>query len=112
MSSSLLLRFVLAFALIYPAASAILNPDAWIGYFPAFVFELGTPELVLLHGFGAIEIALAVWLISGWRVFYPALATAALLLLIAAFNFTQMDVLFRDIALAGAALALALIETP
>lgn len=101
-----ILRVGLAFSLIYPAVSAYLTPTSWIGYFPQFARELVSNDLVLLHSFGAIEIGIALWLLSGWRIFWSSLVAAALLVLIILFNTSQMDVVFRDISLLAMALAL------
>ncbi len=109
---SWLLQFAIAFAFLYPPISALKEPDAWIGYFPAFVQSLPIPELVLLHVFGLMEFIIGVWLLSGKNIFYPALASALILTLIVIFNLSQMDVVFRDISLILAALALALQNAP
>ena len=106
---SLFLRIAVAFALLYPAVSAWFTPDSWIGYFPPFATSIVPIDgIVLLHLFGALEIALALWILSGVKIFWPSLATAALLFLIVGFNLSQMDILFRDLPIALAAIALAL----
>ena len=64
--------------------------------------------LILLHAFGVLEVAIALWLISGWRVRTPAALAALMLLGIVAFNLSQLDVLFRDLSLAALAIALVL----
>ena len=63
----LLLRVGVAFAFLYPALSALYNPFAWIGYFPAFTLGI-VPDLVLLHSFGAVEIIIGVWILSGKKI--------------------------------------------
>ncbi|MBI2049194.1 MAG: hypothetical protein HYT29_02055 [Parcubacteria group bacterium] len=103
---SFLLRAGLAFAFAYAAFGLFLNPSAWIGFFPSFLLEV-LPQTVLVLGFFAGELALAAWLLSGWRVRAAALFSAISLAGIALFNLSQMDIIFRDIALALAALALA-----
>ena len=105
-TSSFLLRAGLAFAFGYAALGAFLNPSAWIGFFPSFLLN-AFPETLLLWGFGAGELALAVWLLLGWRVRPAALIAAAGLAGIALFNLPQIDIVFRDFSLALAALALA-----
>lgn len=102
----ILLRCAVAFAFLYPPVSAVGDPYAWVGYFPAFVRNVGH-ELVILHIFGAIEIIIGFWILSGWRIFYPSLAAAAMLALIVAFNSGDFQVLFRDLSIALAALSLA-----
>ena len=104
-----LLRIGVAVAFIYPPVSAWFNPYAWVGYFPTFIIDASPlSELTLLHVFGAIEIVIGVWILFGKNIRIPSLAAAVSLLLIVAFNWSQMDVLFRDIAIALMALALAL----
>jgi hypothetical protein len=105
-AADILLRIAVAFAFLYPPVNAWGDPYAWIGYFPTFVRDLGR-ELAILHVFGAVEIVLGLWIISGWRIFYPSLAAATTLALIVACNLGDFQVLFRDISIALAALALA-----
>lgn len=103
-----LLRAGLAFSFAYPAVDAWFDPFAWLGYFPAsLIAAAGTHQLVLLHAFGAFELLLALWVLLGARVRVPALVMAAMLILIVACNLAQMQVLFRDLAIALAAVALA-----
>ncbi|OGG44892.1 hypothetical protein A2673_03350 [Candidatus Kaiserbacteria bacterium RIFCSPHIGHO2_01_FULL_50_13] len=106
-----LLRVGLAFSLLYPPIAAYFDPFSWIGYFPAFTRGV-MPDETLLIVFGAVEIALALWLLSGWRVHIPAMLAAVLLLAIAVFNLGQFPVLFRDISIAVMAVALAIIHWP
>jgi hypothetical protein len=106
------LRLAIAFAFLYPPISAISDPNSWIGYFPRFVLALPIPAVVILHAFGLIEVVIAFWILYGRKVQLPSLAAAALLLGIVVFNFGDIGVLFRDVALAMAALALAFIPEP
>lgn len=106
-TSSLLLRLSLAFAFLYPAYGLWKHPADWLGYVPEFVRNVGLSEHALLLSLAAFHLALALWLLSGWRVRLPAVLGAAALGAIVYFNLNQLDVLFRDISLALAALALA-----
>lgn len=108
----LTLRVGLAFAFLYPPYAALSDPLSWQAYFPAFVQALPVSPLILLHAFGLLEVAIALWLLSGWRIHFPAALAALMLLAIVAFNFAQIDVLFRDLAIAAMALALALSPRP
>lgn len=105
--ADLILRAGVAFAFLFPALDAIADPDSWIGYFPKFMHGLA-PDLVLLHAFGAVEVALALWILSGRRIVWPSLIAALMLVGIVAFNLAQFQIVFRDLAIAAAALALAL----
>lgn len=106
------LRFGLAFAFLYPPLAAIADPLSWEGYFPHFLRALPIPPLVLLHGFGLIEVAIAVWVLSGRAIRLPAALAALMLLAIVAFNTNQFDVVFRDLSIATMAIALALWPAP
>ena len=105
--ADLTLRVGLAFSFLYPPLNALVDPTSWIGYFPQFVRGY-VPEMTLLHSFGVIEIALALWLLSGWKVFYPATLMGLMLLGIVVFDSGDFQVLFRDLSIAAIALALAL----
>jgi uncharacterized membrane protein YphA (DoxX/SURF4 family) len=104
--TSWLLRAGVAFAFLYPPLNAIGDPNSWIGYFPSFVHGY-VPDEVLLHTFGVIEVIIALWILSGWKIFWPCCIAAAMLVAIVVFNLPQLQVLFRDLAIAMAALALA-----
>lgn len=102
------LRAGVAFAFLYPPYAALADPYSWLSYFPSFVHAWGINELVLLHAFGVLEVMVALWLLSGWRIRIPAALATAMLLGIVAFNWADFEVLFRDLSIAAAALALAI----
>jgi len=104
--ADLLLRGAVAFAFLYPPINAWSDPQAWIGYFPQFTEGI-LPEMTLLHVFGVVEIVLALWILSGWKIFFPSLVAAAMLGAIVSLNTSEFQVLFRDVSIALAALALA-----
>jgi hypothetical protein len=106
-----LLRAAVAFAFLYPPLNALSAPYNWIGYFPAFTRGF-VEDTTLLHAFGVVEVVLALWILSGWRIFYPAVGAALALAAIVALNGSEFPVLFRDIPIALAALALALLHLP
>lgn len=99
------LRAGLAFSFLFPAINAFFDPYSWIGYFPAFMRGF-VPDLVLLHSFGVIEIVIALWILSGWKIFWPSLAALLVLLTIVFFDFGDFQVIFRDVSIASIALAL------
>lgn len=103
----LVLRVGAAFAFLYPPVRAIYDPVSWLGYFPHTVRALPIDSLVLLHGFGAIEVILALWLLSGRRIKIPAVIMTFMLLAIVVLNIPEMDIVFRDISIALMTLALA-----
>lgn len=103
-----MLRIGVAFAFLYPALRAIFDPVSWLSYFPNFIRDVPIDSLILLHGFGAVEVAIALWLLSGWKILTPALLAALMLVGIVAFNTADMDVVFRDLSIAIMAFALVL----
>lgn len=109
--ADLVLRAGLAFAFLYPPLNALADPNAWIGYFPSFVLGI-VPELVLLHGFGLVEILIALWLLSGWKIFWPAALATLMLCGIVFFDSSEFQVVFRDLSIAAIGIALALRHYP
>ncbi len=104
----LVLRAGSAFAFLYPPLRAIVDPVSWFAYFPPFIRALPINSLVLLHGFGVVEVALALWVLSGKHIRIPAALMTLMLLAIVAFNLADMDIVFRDISIALMTLALVL----
>jgi len=109
---SLLLRIGVAFAFIYPAVAAFITPVAWIGYFPIFIRDIFPGETLLLNLFGLSEIAIALWILSGKKIFIPSVFAALYLFLIVVLNWAQLDILFRDIPILLMAVALAIWSFP
>ncbi|OGG53276.1 hypothetical protein A2851_01650 [Candidatus Kaiserbacteria bacterium RIFCSPHIGHO2_01_FULL_53_29] len=109
--ANFVLRAGVAFAFLYPPIAAVFNPNDWIGYFPSFMHGY-VPDMVLLHGFGLVEVVIALWILWGRNIFWPSLAATAILLAIVIFDFQDFVVIFRDLSLAAAALSLALSNVP
>ena len=107
--AEIILRIGVAFAFLYPPIDAMVNPYSWIGYFPAFIKGI-VPDLVLLHTFGVVEIIIAFWILSGWRIFIPSLIATGMLLGIVFFNHNDFEVLFRDLSIAAMTLSLAVVS--
>lgn len=106
------LRVGLAFAFLYPPVSAFFDPFAWIGFFPQFVRDVFNNDALLLHAFGIIEVALAVWVLLARNVFIPSVVMALMLAGIIVFNWGAMPVIFRDISILAMAISLACIHLP
>ncbi len=102
----LLLRVGVAFAFLYPPIMAVGDPVSWMSYFPSFVRDLPINTTLLLHAFGVVEVAIALWLLSGVRIRIPAALAALMLVAIVIANPSDFEVLFRDLTIAAAALAL------
>jgi len=111
-----ILRLGVAFAFLYPPFSALSDPYSWLGYFPPaiklFAESHGIQDFVLLHGFGVVEVVLALWLLSGKKIYVPATLMALMLLAIVVFDADSFEILFRDLAIALAALSLAVGHWP
>ncbi|MBI5400849.1 MAG: hypothetical protein HZB12_01915 [Candidatus Yonathbacteria bacterium] len=106
-TSQLLLRLSIAFAFLYPAYGFWANPNDWVGYIPAFVKEFGFSQDVLLWALLGVHVIIGLWILSGWRIAIPSVTAALFLGGVVYFNWNQSDILFRDVSLALAALALA-----
>ncbi len=106
-TSNLLLRISLAFAFLYVAYGFWRHPDSWTGYLPAFVTHLSLSQTVLLFLIAGVHLVIGLWILSGWRIFIPSLVAAVFLFAVVYFNRNQLDILYRDISLGLAALALA-----
>lgn len=109
--SQFILRLGVAFAFLYPPINAITNPFDWIGYFPPFMHGI-LSDMLMLHLFGIIEVIIAVWILIGRDIFWPSLAAFFLLVAIVLFNMNNFVVIFRDLSIAAAALALAIAHIP
>jgi len=102
---TLSLRLSIASVFLYAAAAATLQPDNWIGYIPQVIRNI-FPANILLMGFSFYQVALALWILTGWKAVFSASLAALTLLAIIVANISQTDILFRDFAIFFAALAL------
>lgn len=105
--AELLLRIGVAFAFLYPPVAAYFDPLSWVGFFPQFLRDMVGNDTLLLHAFGVLEIAVALWILFGKHIFIPSLLAAAMLAGIIVFNWGAMDIIFRDVSILAMALALA-----
>ncbi|MBU6388843.1 DoxX family membrane protein [Patescibacteria group bacterium] len=102
------LRIGAAFTFLYPPLRAFSDPTSWLSYFPPFIRTLPINSLVLLHGFGVIEVVLALWILSGRHIRIPAALATLMLVAIVVFNWADLDIVFRDLSIAFMTLALVL----
>lgn len=107
--AQILLRIGLSFSFLYAAIFSFINPFAWIGFFPMWL-RSALPDNILLATFSIVEIVVALWLLSGRQTFYAALVSALMLAGIVFFNLASFDIVFRDVTILLAALALAVLE--
>jgi uncharacterized membrane protein YphA (DoxX/SURF4 family) len=102
---SLLLRAGLAFVLSYAATSSFFHPETFARYFPSFMPEGWATEL--LPVFAVFEMVLAAALMTErYTAAASRLAGIAMVAIIVA-NPDAFDVLFRNVAIACGAFALA-----
>ncbi len=105
---SIALRSGVAIAFIYPPIAAFLNPDAWLGFIPLYIRDIVPNDELFLIAFGLSELILAAWILFGRRIRIPSIIASVYLLGIVGLNWQYSDLLFRDISILGASIALAL----
>lgn len=104
-----LLRSGLVIAFLYAAIAQLLYPDMWVAWFPqALGRAVNLPAALFL--FSLYELGLAVWLLSDKKTFHAAVLASITLFAIIVFNLPALDLVFRDIAILFAALALAVLH--
>ena len=99
------LRAGLAFVFSYAAVSSLVHPAAFARYFPSFLPASWISGL--LPAFAVYELLLTVGLMVDRYTYAASLLAALTLLAIVAANPDAFAVLFRNVAIAFAALALA-----
>ncbi len=104
------LRVGLAFVFAYASYEICVNPTNFLKYTPSFIFNF-VPENVFLYTFGVAEIALAAWLLTGWKPEYSSIVSVMLMVGIIVFNPEHFQILFRNVAIGFGGLALLSLET-
>lgn len=100
-----LLRLGIAFSFLYAGIGAISNPLAWVGFIPSFIEIFFSRELFLyIHG--GFDILLGLWFLSNKKVFYASTISSIFLFGIIIFNMGAFDIVFRDLSILLAAIAL------
>ena len=105
---SLLLRIGIAFAFIYVALSAYFTPSSWIGSIPDFVAFVSKDLILKVHI--TINLILGLWLLSNKKTFYAAIISSLALFSIIILNLGALDIVFRDISILFADIALAVLS--
>ena len=103
--ASFFLRIGLAISFIYAGIAAFLNPEAWIGFIPGFARNI-IPAAALLHIHSVFNVLLGLWLISNKKVFLSSIISCLAMVIIIFFNYSALDIVFRDITIFFAAAAL------
>lgn len=106
----LFLRLGLASVYLYAGISAILFPQNWIAFLPLFLKPFIPLETLLLLT-SVIQILLAVWLLSGLKLFYAGIASAVMILGIIFLNLNALDITFRDFTIFFTSLAVVIGST-
>ncbi|MBI4116895.1 hypothetical protein HY449_04080 [Candidatus Pacearchaeota archaeon] len=103
-----LLEIGIAFSFFYVAISSLINPLPWSGFFPSFFTSI-IPTKIFMPVFSVYEIVLGLWLLSNKKIFYAAILSALTMAGIVVFNLQGMDIVFRDVTIFFAAIALAVL---
>ena len=103
---SLILRVCLAFSFIYVAISSFISPQNWVGFLPEFLPGNFITENYFLLSFSIFELILGVWLLSNKKIYYASIVSSVVLFGIIIFNLGAMDIIFRDVSLFLASIAL------
>ncbi len=104
------LRVGLAFVFAYASYEICINPANFLKYTPQFILQV-VPENLFLYTFGVAELALAVWLLTGWKAEYASIISVSLMVGIIAFNPEYFQILFRNVAIGFGGLALLMLES-
>jgi len=108
---SFFLRVGIAIPFLYAAIAATLDPNSWIGFFPGWLQGI-LPGGLLLGLFSLYQLSLSLWLLSGKKAYYAGGLAVATLLAITITNLGALDIVFRDIGLLMAAIALTQLSKP
>ena len=103
--SATILRWGLAFVFFYAAIASVARPERWAMYVPSFITFIIAPQSFLVV-FSLYELVLAGFLFSGKKLFWSSLFAMLTFAAIVAVDFSLMVIVFTDIGLAFAALAL------
>jgi len=102
---SLLLRIGIAFSFFYVGVSSLFNPNLWSAFVPSFVLNF-IPINVFMIGITLMHFILVVWLLSGYFVEYASLIAIFFLSSIVLLDFNAFSIVFRDVSIIFACLAL------
>ena len=106
--TSFFLRIGISFSFLYAGISAFLDPLSWAGFIPTFILDVVKQEIALgIHS--TFNILLGIWLLSDRWAFYAAVVSSIALFSIVILNLNSMLIVFRDITILLAALALAVL---
>ena len=102
---SFLLRVGVSVVFLYAGISSLSNPQDWIGFVPQWISIFVAKETFLfMHGI--TDLLIGVWLLSNFKSFWAGLIASLGLIAIISVNFTQLEIIFRDVAILFASLAI------
>ncbi len=107
--ASLILRIALAFSFIYAAISSFISPQNWVGFIPDSLPGNFITDNYYLIAFSVFEIILGLWLLSNKKPYYASVISAIVLFAITIVNLSSIDIVFRDVSLFLAAVALSIL---
>ena len=102
---SFLLRVGLCIVFLYAGTAALVNPENWIGFVPQWISIFISRDIFLIMH-GMTDLLIGIWLISNFKPFWAGLIASLSLISIISVNFTQLEIIFRDVAILFAAFAL------
>jgi hypothetical protein len=105
-----ILRFGLAFVFLYAAYISLLHTQLDYMFVPGFISQI-IPIDLFLRVYGIFEISLALWLLSGKLGFYSALVSAGLIISLTTVNISEINTLFRNVAIITGAITLAVLSS-
>lgn len=106
-----LLRFGLAFVLLYAGISSLVTPSDWVGYIPSFIADIIDADL-FVRLFAIFQLALALWLVMGWYTYIAGLVSIGMFAGILLGNLALIEITFRDIVAVFASAALVSLTWP
>lgn len=109
--ASLLIRVGLAIVFVYAAISALITPNAWVGFIPDFSNQFLDP-IIALDILSVMQLLLAVWLVTPYLPIFSAIVSALFLGGLMVTNIEEFLITFRDIALVFGCAAVVVLEWP
>lgn len=103
------LRLGLAFAFIYPAVSAFIEPSNWIGFIPTFIRNLVSAD-IFLPIYSIAELIIGAGILLAKNPFYYTVSGAFVLGAVVILNIGSFDLVFRDVSIIGMAIALVMLN--
>jgi hypothetical protein len=102
------LQIGLASVFLYASYAGITRPNDWVGYLPKYHPFISSYDLLKIFDF--LEIIVAFWLLTGFKLFFASLTSTFMLIGITLANLNIFDVTFRDVGLLFSSLSLAFLS--